>query len=104
MYEQVQKRNDYSGNNLLGAGYISANLPINARIDLYAGIRYEYTKMEMIGNTRDDVESHRSMIGGLQLANHTSQFLVYFRKVLEILSQICSKYAEIGLAAAIYQN
>jgi len=61
MYEQVQKRNDYSGNNLLGAGYISANLPINARIDLYAGIRYEYTKMEMIGNTRDDVESHRSM-------------------------------------------
>ncbi len=61
MYEQVQKRNDYSGNNLLGAGYISANLPISSRIDLYAGIRYEYTKLEMIGNTRDDVESHRSM-------------------------------------------
>lgn len=61
MYEQVRKSNDYSGNNWLGAGYISANLPINARIDVYAGIRYEYTKMELVKNTRDDVESHQSM-------------------------------------------
>lgn len=61
MYEQVRKSNDYSGNNWLGAGYISANLPINTRIDIYAGIRYEYTKMELVKNTRDDVESHQSM-------------------------------------------
>ncbi len=61
MYEQVRKTNDYSGNNWLGAGYISANLPISARINLYAGIRYEYTKMELVRNTRDDIESHQSM-------------------------------------------
>lgn len=61
MYEQVRKTNDYSGNNWLGAGYISANLPINARIDVYAGIRYEHSKMELVRNTRDDVESHQSM-------------------------------------------
>ncbi len=61
MYELVRKTYDYSGNNRLGAGYIGANLPLSTRINLYTGLRYEYTKMELVRNTRDDIESHRSL-------------------------------------------
>lgn len=45
----------------MAAGYVGANLPLGERLNIYAGVRYEYTRMELIGNTRNDVESPRSM-------------------------------------------
>ena len=52
-------RNNYKGNNLLGAGYVSAVLPLG-RWDVNAGVRYEHNSMELITNSRDDVESWQS--------------------------------------------
>lgn len=60
MYEQVRKTNDYSGNNTLAAGYAGLNLPVGD-LNVYAGVRYEHTQMELIRNTRDDIESPSSM-------------------------------------------
>lgn len=61
LYEQVRKTNDYKGNNMVGAAYLAANLPISDKFNLYAGLRYEYTNMEVIRNTRNHEESHSSM-------------------------------------------
>lgn len=61
LYEDVRKTNDYKGHNWMAAGYVGANLPLGERLNIYAGVRYEYTRMELIGNTRNDVESPRSM-------------------------------------------
>ena len=52
-------RNSYSGRNALGAGYVATTLPFG-KLSLYAGVRFEYNQMELITNTRDDVESHQS--------------------------------------------
>lgn len=59
LFEEVRKINDYKGNNIIAAGYLGLNIPLN-RFNVYAGVRYEYTNMEIIGNTRNDVESPRS--------------------------------------------
>lgn len=50
IYEDTDNRNSYRGNNLLGAGYLSLNLPIN-RLTLYAGARYEFNRMELVSYT-----------------------------------------------------
>lgn len=57
--EEVRKINDYKGNNIIAAGYLGLNIPLN-RFNVYAGVRYEYTNMELTGNTRNDVDSPRS--------------------------------------------
>lgn len=54
MYEQVRKTNDYKGNYWLGSGYVSINLPITERFNLYAGARYEHYNMELTRNTRNN--------------------------------------------------
>src|SRR3712207_2349161 len=54
--ELVQKRNDYSGDNTVGAGFVSAALPFG-KLNVYAGVRYEFSSMCLTTNTRDDVES-----------------------------------------------
>ena len=59
LIEEKCMRDNYSGNNTLGAGYMSIVLPV-WKLNIYAGVRYEYNKMELITNTRDDVESHQS--------------------------------------------
>jgi TonB-dependent receptor len=59
LLEQVNMRNDYSGHNTLGAGYLTASLPFG-RLNIYAGARFEYNKMELISNTRDNEISHNS--------------------------------------------
>ena len=59
LLEDVNKTNDYSGNNTLGAGYVSATLPFG-RLNILAGLRYEWNQMELITNMRQDVESHKS--------------------------------------------
>ena len=60
MFEEINKTNNYSGNNTLGAGYIGANLPFGA-LNIYAGIRYENNKMELISNTKAYEDSPRSV-------------------------------------------
>lgn len=59
LLEDVNKTNDYSGNNLLGAAYVSATLPLG-RLGILAGLRYEWNQMELITNTRQQEESHLS--------------------------------------------
>ncbi|MEG0795363.1 MAG: TonB-dependent receptor [Odoribacter sp.] len=60
LLEEVKKRNDYSGNNTLLAGYLGLNIPLG-RLNVYAGVRYENNQMELISNTKDDVKSPRSL-------------------------------------------
>lgn len=59
MYEEVNKLNDYKGNHTMAAGYVGINLPLGY-FNLYAGIRYEYDRMELIMNTRQHEESPKS--------------------------------------------
>lgn len=56
LLEEQNMRNNYKGNNTMGAGYLAATLPFG-KLSIYAGLRYEYDKMELISNTRDDRES-----------------------------------------------
>ncbi len=60
MLENVRWTNNYDGNNWLMAGYIGINIPIN-KFNVYAGVRYEYNKMELICNTRNYEKSPRSL-------------------------------------------
>lgn len=59
LLEDVKWRNNYRGNNLLGAGYVSANIPLG-KLDVYAGFRFEHNRMELISNTRDYEKSEQS--------------------------------------------
>ncbi len=59
LLEEPHKRNDYSGNNTLGAGYAAASLPFG-KLSVYAGVRFEYNQMELISNTQDNAVSHKS--------------------------------------------
>ena len=59
LQEGVNKLNDYNGNNAQASGYLSANLPLGA-LSLYAGARNEYSRMELVMNTRSYEESRRS--------------------------------------------
>lgn len=56
LLEEMNKRNNYKGNNSLGAGYFAATIPLG-KFNIYAGLRYEYSHMEFITNTRDDKDS-----------------------------------------------
>ncbi len=56
LLEEPNMRDNYKGNNTMGAAYLSATLPIG-KLSIYAGLRYEYDKMELVTNTRDDRES-----------------------------------------------
>ena len=53
LLEEPNRRDDYEGHNTLGAGYMAATLPFGS-LSVFAGLRYEYSKMELITNTRDD--------------------------------------------------
>lgn len=46
-------RDNYKGHNTMGAGYLAATIPFG-KLSVYAGVRYEYDKMELVTNTRDD--------------------------------------------------
>lgn len=59
MLEHVDKTNDYSGHNTLGAGYLAMSLPFG-KLSVYAGVRFEYNRMELISNTYIDKESPSS--------------------------------------------
>lgn len=59
LLEQLQLRNNYRGNNILGAAYLSASLTLG-ELELLAGLRFEHNDMELISNTRDYEISERS--------------------------------------------
>ena len=56
LLEEPCMRNNYKGRYTLGAGYLAAALPLG-RLNVHAGVRYEFNQMELITNSRDDVES-----------------------------------------------
>lgn len=60
MLEDPQMRNNYSGHNSLGAGYVAVTLPFG-QLSIYAGVRFEFNEMELISNTKDYEESPKSM-------------------------------------------
>lgn len=57
LIELIQKRNNYSGNGMNGAAFASALLPFG-KLSIYAGIRFEYDRMQLTTNTQDLEESH----------------------------------------------
>lgn len=50
--EDPHMRNNYDGHNTLVAGYVAATLPFGP-LRVYAGLRYEWNRMELVSNTRD---------------------------------------------------
>ena len=58
--EQVDWRNNYEGNNLLSAGYVGGNLPLG-KLNVYAGVRFEYNRMELVSHTQKNEESPTSV-------------------------------------------
>lgn len=59
MLEDVNFRNNYDGKNTQIAGYLGFNVPVSA-FNIYAGVRYEYNRQELIMNTRSYEESKHS--------------------------------------------
>lgn len=57
LLEDVNKINDYSGDNIMGAGYFLAELPFG-NFTVNAGLRYEYNQMKLVSNTKSYEESH----------------------------------------------
>lgn len=57
--ELLQWRNNYSGHNTMGAGYISVTLPLG-KLEMMAGMRFEHNDMELVSNTRDTERSESS--------------------------------------------
>ena len=56
LFEKQRWRNSYKGNNTLLAAYAAVNIPIGA-LNVYAGLRFEHSKMELISNSSDERES-----------------------------------------------
>ncbi|RHJ95289.1 TonB-dependent receptor [Parabacteroides bouchesdurhonensis] len=50
VYEDTDNRDSYKGNNILAAGYLGINIPME-KLDIYAGIRYEYNRMQLTSYT-----------------------------------------------------
>ncbi|MGN1246147.1 MAG: TonB-dependent receptor domain-containing protein [Muribaculaceae bacterium] len=59
MLETVRWTNNYRGKNLLAAGYASANVAWRG-LNVYAGVRFEHNRMELIRNSRDSERSEYS--------------------------------------------
>lgn len=59
MFEEIKKRNNYSGNNQLYAGYAALQIPVG-KLDIYAGVRFEHNNMELISNLSDTKDNKES--------------------------------------------
>lgn len=60
IYDDTDNTNNYDGSNILGAGYLALNIPID-KLNIYGGIRYEYNRKALVNylsvegnNTRTD--------------------------------------------------
>ncbi len=60
LLEEVKMRNNYKGNNTVGAGYVAATVPVG-RLEIHGGVRFEHNVTELISNTRDYEKSETSM-------------------------------------------
>lgn len=56
LLEQKRMTDNYKGHNTMASGYLAATLPFGA-LSVYAGVRYEFDRMELVTNTRDTEES-----------------------------------------------
>ena len=52
-------RNDYEGHHHIASAYAAVNLPLGA-FNIYAGARFEHSRMKLISNTRDYEKSPKS--------------------------------------------
>ncbi len=52
LIDDTKLRNDYEGRHLITSAYAAVNLPFGA-VNVYAGLRFEHSRMELISNTRD---------------------------------------------------
>lgn len=59
LIDDTKMRNDYQGNHLIASAYAAVNLPIGP-VNVFAGVRFEHSRMELISNTRDYEVSHKS--------------------------------------------
>ncbi len=59
LLEQLRWRDSYKGNNTLLAAYAAVNVPVG-KLNIYAGVRFEHNRMELISNTSDLEESPSS--------------------------------------------
>lgn len=59
LLEEKQMRNNYRGQNTLGAGYLALSLPFG-KLGIHAGVRFEHNDMELISNSRDYEKSESS--------------------------------------------
>lgn len=56
LYEEVNWLNNYNAHQILGAVYLSADIPLR-KFDIHAGVRYEYSRHTLEMNTRQYEES-----------------------------------------------
>ncbi len=59
LLEQQRMRDNYRGNNIQGAAYLTASLPLG-RLSILAGLRFEHNDMELVSNTRNTAVSESS--------------------------------------------
>lgn len=52
LIDDTKLRNNYEGRHLITSAYVAANLPLGA-FNVYAGVRFEHSRMQLISNTRD---------------------------------------------------
>lgn len=56
LIDEPHMRNNYDGKNYLAAGYAALNMPFG-HFNIYAGVRYEWNKMVLTNNTKDNEKS-----------------------------------------------
>lgn len=59
LLEMPKMTNDYDGNNILGAAFVAATLPLGS-FNIHTGVRFEYSRMELIRNLKDTEKSPQS--------------------------------------------
>lgn len=56
LFEEMRWRDSYKGNNTLLASYLAFNIQVG-KLNVYAGVRFEHSRMELISNSSDYEES-----------------------------------------------
>lgn len=56
LIDDTKLRNDYEGHHLITSAYAATNLTLGSW-NLYAGVRFEHSRMELVSNTSDYVKS-----------------------------------------------
>lgn len=59
LIDDTKMRNDYEGHHLIASAYAAVNLPLGD-FNVYAGARFEHSRMELVSNTRDYERSPKS--------------------------------------------